>query len=207
MAASSAPGPDGLPYAAWAAAGASSGETFEQVSDVLLQWYWPPREILQSVGIFIPKGDSEQDCVEIVRAPGDTRSIGFKNTDNKVICSSRKYKLRRLTTERTCAVQRVFAPGRLLTQNAIDLDAAASFFFGCGVHRSVKALLAFWDFKSAFPSLAHEWIRITVSAPGLPRGFLNFLAAIYDGSEAVSSGSKGLIFLYGVLTGVLQGCP
>ncbi len=58
-----------------------------------------------------------------------------------------------------------------------------------------ESLLAFWDFKSVFPSLAHEWIRITVEAAQLPRGFSNFLAAIYDANEAVSTGSDGLVFL------------
>ncbi len=83
---------------------------------------------------------------------------------------------------------------RALTQNPIDLDATAR-LFESGVSRSEKPLLAWWD------------IRIAVEALQLPRSFLKFLAAIYDGNEALSSGSDGLVFFYWILTGVLQGCP
>jgi hypothetical protein len=166
--ASSAPGPDGLPYRAWSAAGLAAGETREQMFGHLLEGRSPPRDFLHSLAVYIHKASPNWTALKLSAQQLTPDPIGLKNTDNNVICTSSNFKLRRVTTERACVLQRGFVPGRLLTQNPIDLDAAAR-PFGRGVSRFEKPLLAFWDFKSEFPSLAHECV--TVGALQLPCGF------------------------------------
>ena len=54
-----------------------------------------------------------------------------------------------------CPLQRGFVPGRQLLANVVDLDA---FGHAHGMSSVVgdPAVLAFWDFAAAFPSLARQ---------------------------------------------------
>ena len=47
----SAPGPDGLPYAAWGYAGAAAWESLEQAADLMLGGRSPPRWFMQKTPI------------------------------------------------------------------------------------------------------------------------------------------------------------
>ena len=54
-----------------------------------------------------------------------------------------------------------------MTQNVVDLDAAAR-IYGSSEERMMMPILAFWDFGSAFPSLAHAWVFTVLAAMRLP---------------------------------------
>ena len=45
----------------------------------------PPIHFNKNVNVFIPKGENEDDAVEVIREATETRPLGLKSTDNKII--------------------------------------------------------------------------------------------------------------------------
>ena len=74
-------------------------------------------------------------------------------------------------------------------------------------HSHHIALLAFFDFASAFPSVLHGWIMLVLKARGFPVGFINFIHCLYWMNSAVTFCNGGMQLLFWYLSGVLQGCP
>ncbi len=107
---------------------------------------------------------------------GETRPIGF-NRDNKVICGAWNLRLRKPTASWACASQRGFVARRLLTQNPVDLDAAGR-IFGTAEARHLAPVFAIWDFKAAFPSLAHDWLRHVIEHMQLPAALQDFTGTL-----------------------------
>ena len=81
----SSPGRDGLPYAAWAAAEEHGARTLFGVGEWLMLGYRMPIKFNDSLTCFPPKGEEENDKNTIVRFAQDTRPLGLKNSDNKII--------------------------------------------------------------------------------------------------------------------------
>ena len=44
------------------------------------------------------------------------------------------------------------------------------------------AILAFFDFAAAFPSVAHTWLFAVLTASGAPEWFINYVSALYAGN-------------------------
>jgi hypothetical protein len=74
--------------------------------------------------------------------------------------------------------QNGFVRGRQLLQNVLGLDTFASMFgvlaeaankvtINAGLLRI--AVLVFFDFAAAFPSVAHQWVFIVLEAAGAPQ--------------------------------------
>ena len=78
-------GPDGLPYCAWARGGELAEQVLESAADWQLQGLPLPLSFNESVAVFPPKGSKEEDATGIWRAPDETRPLGLKNTDAKII--------------------------------------------------------------------------------------------------------------------------
>ena len=66
------------------------------------------------------------------------------------------------------------------------------------------AILAFFDFAAAFPSIIHKWLFLTLVAGGLPAEICNFFRALYTLNAALDTMGN---FMLWYLSGVLQGCP
>ena len=90
----SRPGPDGIPYVAWASAGPVGDDTLYTTDKSIRNGREPPPNFNESGISFIPKGEEEADPVEIIRNANDNRPISTKNTDNKVIIAVNTYKLK-----------------------------------------------------------------------------------------------------------------
>ena len=67
--------------------------------------------------------------------------------------------------------------------------------------------LTLWDFASAFPSVAHAWLFAVLKAVQLWRGFITGIKKLYSGNKAYCHAGGVLVFLFDILSGVLQGCP
>ena len=67
---------------------------------------------------------------------------------------------------------------------------------------------AYFDFGSAFPSVIHEWLFITLRAANVPRGVLDIIDALYVLVAAVGR-RAGIAssFSCWILSGIIQGCP
>ena len=78
--------------------------------------------------VFLPKGvdDTASNHEQgVITKPEDTRPIGFKNAENKLIGSAMNWKIKNSLTAGCNKVQRGFTFGRQLLQNVTDLDTKA----------------------------------------------------------------------------------
>ena len=211
-----ASGPDGLPYCAWQEAGEESVETLWQVVDKQRSGETPPHELNDSVTLFIPKGEPEGDHVQIIRAGGDNRPLSLKNSDNKIATAVVNDATSAVVADGAHETQNGFKKGRQLLQNVVDLDSFARIFgmfaaafniTNCDPCKLKIAILAFFDFAAAFPSVAHEWIFICLDAANAPDWLINYIRGLYSRNDTYHINSFGKIFLYSIWAGVLQGCP
>ncbi len=90
-----------------------------------------------------------------------------------------------------------------MLNNVIDIDYEA---MTVSIKHDKGALL-FFDFKAAFPSIAHNYLFDSLSAIGMPRHAINFIKSLYD-NNACNIAYKGAIYEgFGMECGVRQGCP
>ena len=210
-------GPDGIPYSGWIAGGAESAITLLGVSDEMHSGRPIGASFNDSRIIFLTKGEKDGDDRCCMRAPHETRPLGLKNSDNKIVTGVRIFTLASAMRKSTHHTQRGFVPGRQLMQNALDLDAASRIFSNqAGDHtqthqmstgRQLFSATPLFDFTAAFPSISHEWINLVLEYRGFTVGLRNFFAALYFMNGAVETDSEGtLMVLFFYLSGVLQGC-
>ena len=127
-ASSSAPGPDGLPYRAWYMAGHKAWVTLYRMLLSIAEGVLPPGSFNSSLLVFLPKGESESDAVEVLRLAKDTRPISLKNSDNKTITGSLVSSFSGFAKKNVHKSQNGFISGRFFLRNAVDLDSAARIF-------------------------------------------------------------------------------
>lgn len=162
-AARSSPGPDGIPYAAWRNAGETAAATLRDALFWLASGRVLPLSWNDSLTFFIGKSDSAQELEEgdgIVDAES-VRTIAAKNTDNKavagVINDSLAHEVNRITPEE----QQGFIRSRNFLNNVVMLDSVARIYSSC--EGLSEAILAFFDFAAAFPSVGHVWLRLVLT--------------------------------------------
>ena len=64
-----------------------------------------------------------------------------------------------------------------------------------------------FDFASAFPSVRQAWLMLVLTVLKVPQGILNFIGSLYRGNQAYLRTGGFELFLFEVISGVLQGCP
>ena len=148
----SAPGPDGIPYSAWKAAGETGVETLYQICLSLQSGRPPPIRFNFSLVLFLTKGESELDSIEVIRKAQDTRPISLKNSDNKIVTSVQIRCMRAGAKSSTHKYQNGFVPGRLFRGHVLDLDSAARIY---SMHFMKSGMIACYSNNPAFvPILA-----------------------------------------------------
>jgi hypothetical protein len=126
------PGPDGVPYCAWEAAGNDGAETLWLVNQHLASGHTMPFEFSDQLMIFAAKGEEPEDAHEVCRAPGDTRPLSLKNTDNNSIAGVNNHLAKRMLTASVVDIQRGYVPGRQLVANVLDLDTYGRWYGAAG---------------------------------------------------------------------------
>eukprot|EP00959_Pyramimonas_sp_CCMP1952_P167801 3506989-Pyramimonas_sp.AAC.1 len=63
------------------------------------------------------------------------------------------------------------------------------------------------DFSQAFPSLAHEWMLMVLGALHLHPPLYGFIAYIYSNVICWAILGGPMVYLFGVGSGIIQGCP
>ena len=227
----SATGPDGLPYAAWAHSGPTAGDTLQGLYFELAAGRHPSLSFNDSVTVFIPKGESDNDLELLARHPGETRPIGLKNSDNKTIAGTINHSLKPIINDNACKLQRGFIAGRSFLNNIVDLDSFARLFSypskgeggksdgtaevsirfpPAGVscrNNCLLPILCFFDFAAAFPSILHDYLLAILSLIGLPSGQRNAIHSFYHLCVSFLMNGNQLMFFTFMLSGVIQGCP
>ena len=64
-----------------------------------------------------------------------------------------------------------------------------------------------FDFAAAFPSVLQAWLLLVLKAIQAPEGFINTFTSMYSENHAYSRNQGGLVLMFKVFSGVLQGCP
>ena len=199
----SKPGRDGVPYAAWASAGAFGSNILFRVLGRLSIGVRPPLPFNHTGNAFIPKGEQHEDAMEIIREPNDVRPLGLRNTDNKIVTGGANYKMRAVLTACACWLQRGFVITRQMIENVIDLDAAGRIF----AFSNPEAILALFDLCAAFPSVAHMWLFTVLEHLGFYQGFIDLVQGVYFLVMSFSLEKGVAVFMYMIFSGVLQGDP
>lgn len=83
----SAAGPDGIPYAAWRAAGQRGHSILFNMFVHLLQGHAPLRSYIASILVCLPKGSRTSDATGAVRTASKTRPLGLKKCDAKTVAA------------------------------------------------------------------------------------------------------------------------
>ena len=68
-------------------------------------------------------------------------------------------------------------------------------------------IIALFDYAAAFPSVIHAWILLVLAAVGATPGFIDIINSFYFCCRTSSSINEEVHFLFGIVSGVLQGCP
>ena len=214
----SAPGPDGIPYAAWRALGplgvsalfaAAEALTESSAVDRLEQAYHDDHSNAGhafNVGLLvcIPKSSSGAlaDGTPYY-APANTRPLALVDTSNRLIANAARFRWEPLLAAWVSPVQQGFLPGRSMLRNVFDIDEAA---MTTALAHDDGALLLF-DFSAAFPSIAHGFLFASLEHLGLPAYVLTFIRTLYNRTacRVALGGVTSEIFPLGA--GIRQGCP
>ena len=212
----SMPGPDGLTFLAWRRLGHLAedvlmGALLDLTSAAppgdLASFLDPPdphEAYNASFMVLLPKSPAGTTAtgMEYFR-PEDTRPLNIVNVDNRLLCNAVRYCLEGILPTAAEPEQRGFIPGRSLLANVVDIDEEMA-------HQALRSEVGaaiFFDFKAAFPSVAHQFLRLVLQAAGLPAGILRFVDHLYS-NNFCSISLGGRIFRgFELQAGIRQGCP
>ena len=217
LAASSAPGPDGIPYEAWKTLGdlaidilndaghvLEDGDARHQMIEVDGDENRDSHEFNFSNMFCIPKKPSgKTDHGEAFYAPAATRPLSVVNTDNRIIANSRRLRWEVIFNEWVSEMQKGFLPGRSMSSNIIDIETEA---MRVSLRTEYGAIILF-DLEAAFPSVSHTYMFRILEYLQLPSHVLNFVKALYDENrcQLVLAGQRFEGF--NMESGIRQGCP
>ncbi len=202
---SSAPGPDGVPYGAWRSANKACREVLFRILDATLTRNTElPERFNHSHLIFIPKNTEVSDEMVIGHAAGDLRPLNLSNSDNKLVALALNGRLSELCQLTVAPPQRGFVAGRHLEDNLLGLEAAAISLSATNLKRSAAI---FFDFRTAFPSLAHTWIFAVLTRMGIPSYFIHAVRQLYTDCSAMLLFNGAELDSILIESGIKQGCP
>ncbi|KAH3743367.1 Reverse transcriptase precursor [Pelomyxa schiedti] len=186
----SAPGPDGISFAAW--------KTLPKLSTIILcnMFHWltehtAPPHFNDSLFFSFLK-------VEGTTRIDESRPISPPNTDNRIITKTMAYLLNPLIAQLCHPNQNGFFEGRLIDDN---ITAVANTFYTLKNH-NVAAQFLFTDFSKAYDNLDRNAIIHILGHVGMPQSWTNVITHLMQDTEAYLP--SGIHF---PLRGVQQGCP
>lgn len=123
-----------------------------------------PKELVDSLTLFIPRGEYASDIDRITRRIKELRPITLMQSSAKVIASIANVELARIAQEVVFHQKRGSIAGRHISDNLMEIEGGLYEF-----DQLLDALPAIiiLDFAQAFPSLAHRWIRLVLGTLGI----------------------------------------
>jgi hypothetical protein len=153
--------------------------------------------------VFIPKPSGDPLEILCSRPPGALRPISLANTDNKTIAMAFARPLGEVAASWCSGDQFGFIAGRSIWDAVMLFEAAALHL----ARRDGDAALIFIDFRAAFPSILHGWIKAVLIATGLPLLFVLAFLSLYISVSAAVRFGNGALSTFPMLSGIRQGCP
>eukprot|EP00973_Karenia_brevis_P049631 6889042-Karenia_brevis.AAC.1 len=164
-------GPDGIGVSAWKAAGLYGSEILYSIYRSMADSMIIPWDLNFLNKAFIPKKETKRHLHGVAVEPTKTRPLGLKNSDVKAISGSVGYCIMPVICKFAHVFQNGFISGRNFVENVLFLDAAAR-VAALDQDVMISAAMCLFDFFSAFPSVAHEYIFKVCARYGMPSGIL-----------------------------------
>ena len=179
-------GPDGVPYSAWRHASNQAVFVLYRLYCTLFTTVPVAEDFNYSWLVLLAKGDHDDDDNLVARAADDTRPVSLANSDSKICEIALGKPLAGALASWASPDQRGFLEGRMMVDNVIEIDtygriatlAGGSWHEHAGRHTSL-AVMAFFDFAAAFPSLAWMDLWMCMSYCGLPRPYIRAFKKVY----------------------------
>jgi len=213
----SAPGPDGIPYAAWRALGDLGVDILYEAAMLLtkgdMNRHLGNMDIFSkndshsfNVGnmVFLPKKTTgTHPLFGEFYSPGDVRPLVIVNTDNRLIANLFRRQWEPALESWISAAQQGFLPGRSMASNIIDVEFE-SMKTSLLEDRGGILLL---DFRAAFPSISQEFLHQMLEILSLPSEVRWAVKNLYCGHRCNISFKDLCEEGFDIGAGIRQGCP
>ena len=113
--------------------------------------------------------------------------------------------LRAVAKKSICKYQNGFVWQRNFLNNPVARDAMARIFQT--ICPELDPAIVSWDFAAAFPSIGHECLFMVFRVNGMPEGMFQFARLIYFWVDVFANSCGTHVFLFQLLSGVIQVCP
>jgi endonuclease/exonuclease/phosphatase family metal-dependent hydrolase len=200
----SAPGPDGLPYSAWANAPTHILDELYTMYTDLLSGVELPLDFNRCFLACIPKGDAVGDHIGIARTPDSTRPIAMSNAVAKLLAMAINRSLAPVAQTTIIDRQRGFVRGRSITDNVMETECMAIRFVK---YYAAQSGIVLFDFAAAFPSLAHCWIFEVLAFMKLPAFLIAIIRRLYADCHIELLYGAEVHVSFCANAGIKQGCP
>ena len=201
----SAPGPDGIPFSAWAVPIAELHECLYSCYLQMCGGRLPPQGFNESLMTMIPKGDFGDIDGDFLAGPGGIRPLSLANIAQKLVAAAANHSLAIVAAEIACDRQRGFLKGRLISEAVLEMEGA---LYRLAQQTSDKRPGGmFLDRKAAFASVSHEWLRGALVASGVPGWLTDLVDALYDDGDALLQLGSAECRRIVIASGIHQGCP
>ncbi|CAK0911803.1 unnamed protein product, partial [Prorocentrum cordatum] len=203
---STSPCMDGPPHIVWSAHEKCT-ETLWQVMTWMLGGGFFPDEANATAQAFLPKGEEPGDAEHIGchRDPSKVRVLGPRNTSLKIISSTMNVVMAAVAADVVPASQRGFARRRNFGYSILELDVESRIASADPDAMTELPVLASLDIAQAFPSFAHQFIRLAPKAMGAPEAVLNFFDLMYHNILTLAPRAGSGVPLFYIRSGIIQG--
>jgi len=200
------PGPDRLPYAAWARSPGAISWLY-RLSQEAQAGLGFPDSFNHGLLVLIPKNGEAFCAAEAIRRPGKLRPLTLLNTDRKLIGTVVNHELAAVAQKEASDTQHGFVRGRSFIPNIINMDLIARTFSALSETEGGHPALLTFDVRAAFPSVCRKWMMLVLDRCGLCEGALTLISAMYDKQLAWLRVGDEMMEAFTVTAGVGQGCP
>jgi hypothetical protein len=192
------PGPDGVCYSAWTAAGKDGIQVLHNLAMDMWNGAPAPESFRHSLMVFLPKSDA------VALSPHELRPLSLCDVDYKIIMGCINHRLAMLLPDFVDDRQRGFMRQRLGLDNLLLLEAASMIAARSGAS---SPALCFLDIAAAFPSMLHDYMLKVIYRFLGQHPLANMIASMYASNqcEIIVRGSTHPGFR--IFCGVRQGCP
>jgi ribonuclease HI len=190
-----APGPDGIPFAAYRAVVDTAGPILHGCISGLREGSAPPNRFNEGSLVLLPK--KGLGTIE------DTRPLVINNTDNRIIAKCIKNSINDSLEGVLSDHQNGFRDGRSTDTNITFFNE--KFYAAWEDNRFYDILFA--DFQKAFDSINHDAIFTLLESVGFDNGTVNSVRALFSDAHCHTTIQGAVPMKIDFHSGVKQGCP
>ncbi|CAK0898423.1 unnamed protein product [Prorocentrum cordatum] len=139
---------------------------------------------------------------EVYTAEG-TRPLSLVDTSNRIMAGAYKQRWEGPLGQWVSSVQRGFLPWRSMLANVVELEHDAMLT----ATQKQRGMILLVDFKAAFPSVSHRFLRRCLEGFGMPGEALRVLDALYDQGRCKVAVGGARWPGFSLRSGIRQGCP